>query len=76
MTIGERRVRPQFNPSGNQNIAAIKELSAALIDKIAGLIKEGYLIDTDDCALFLEYVEDAQKMVERAAMLAVKAASF
>lgn len=64
MTLGQTRVRDDFNPSDNQDVNYIKETTAALIDLCETLkAKDGRL-----AAL-------AQTAYEQAAMWAVKAAT-
>ena len=64
MTLGEERVRVSFNPSGDNVVDKIKQLSADLIDLCEGLKGN----DPRLAAL-------AQTQYEQAAMWAVKAAT-
>ncbi len=65
MTIGEDRVRYEFNPNGNQDVSMIKAKTADLIDFCEGLKNK----DPRLAAL-------AQTAYEEAAMWAVKAATL
>jgi len=65
-TMGEKRVRIDFNPSTNMDVAAIKQDTANLIDHCERLKGQG--CDGRLCAL-------AQTAYEEAAMWAVKAAT-
>jgi hypothetical protein len=68
MTKGEYRVGADFNPSGNEVVARVKELAAKLID----------LVETIDGAGDVEVARLralAQTETESAAMWAVKAAT-
>mgnify|MGYP001611057396 CR=1 FL=1 len=64
MSIGTDRVRPDFNPNGNPEVAHLKRLTADLIDACEVLKKK----DPRLAAL-------AQTAYEEAAMWAVKAAT-
>jgi len=66
MSIGEDRVRTQFNPSANTVVDQIKQESAALIN-----LCEGIKINGGDARC----VALAQTAYEEAAMWAVKAAT-
>lgn len=74
MTLGEERVRIDFNPSGDQRVNDIKKAAAHLIDMIAALDQSGGDQHTIDerkrCVLF------AQWYAEDAAMWAVKGATL
>jgi len=65
-TLGERRVRVSFNPSGNGTVNHIKRMSADLID-----LCEELKVDSETVRL----VALAQTHYEDAAMWAVKAAT-
>ena len=65
-TLGQQRVRIEFNPSGTDRVTSIKVMTAELIDlceTMKGKGKDGRL-----CSL-------AQTAYEEAAMWAVKAAT-
>ena len=64
MTLGEKRVRQGFNPSGNQDVFEIKDRTAKLIDFCETLKRKEPRL----AAL-------AQTAYEEAAMWAVKAAT-
>lgn len=66
-TLGEIRVRTEFNPSSNSTVDLIKQKSAELINILEGLKSAG-IVD-------LRLVATAQTAVEEAAMWAVKAAT-
>ncbi len=73
-TLGEYRVGISFNPSGNQEVDAIKKLSAVLIDTINGIAVDG---DATDAMVneVMRLKALAMTHVETAAMFAVKAAT-
>ena len=63
-TIGERRVRTDFNPSKDGIVDQIKQKTAEIINLIEPLKVNDYRL-----------AEEAQKLFEGAAMWAVKAAT-
>lgn len=67
-TLGEKRVRYSFNPSGSEVVEAIKRQTALLIDACEA-IKGGGPSERARCAAL------AQTAYEDAAMWAVKAAT-
>jgi hypothetical protein len=69
-TLGEDRVRVQFNPSRNSLIEQIKQKSAELIDICETLTDRGFQTSER-----LRLVRLAQTAYEEAAMWAVKAAT-
>jgi hypothetical protein len=72
-TIGERRVRTEFNPSGVGNVNFIKENSAKLINVCEEMKPQGYeKVDIEK----LRLISLAQTSYEEAAMWAVKAATY
>lgn len=72
-TIGERRIRIEFNPSGVGNVNYFKQKTAILIDVCEEMKpKEGELVDSEKMRL----IALAQTAYEEAAMWAVKAATF
>jgi len=73
LSLGEKRVRTEFNPSGVGNVNFIKEKSAELINVCEDLKpKDGSLINGEQARL----ISLAQTTYEEAAMWAVKAATF
>ena len=73
LTIGEKRVRTEFNPSGVGNVNFIKENSAKLINFCEDMKpKEGEKVEPEK----LRLIALAQIAYEEAAMWAVKAATF
>jgi len=74
-TIGEQRVRTEFNPSQNDKVSQIKQKSAELINLCEDLLTEkadeNGKIKHDTMILILK----AQSTYEEAAMWAVKAAT-
>lgn len=73
LTLGEKRVRTEFNPSGVGNVNFIKEKTAELINLCEDLKpKEGL----PRCGEQLRVISLAQTAYEEAAMWAVKAATF
>lgn len=72
-TIGEKRVRTKFNPSGVGNVNFIKENSAKLINVCDDMKpKEGEKVDPEK----LRLIALAQTAYEEATHWAVKAATF
>lgn len=73
LTLGEKRVRIEFNPSGVGNVNFIKENSAKLINVCDEMKpKEGEKVEPEK----LRIIALAQTAYEEAAMWAVKAATF
>lgn len=70
-TLGETRVRLNFNPSANQDVESIKRLAAAFIDKVQELKSQGSASSEQQRLYAL-----AQTHAEDAAMWAVKGATF
>lgn len=72
-SLGERRVRTEFNPDGVGNVNFIKEKSAELINVCEDLKpKDGPMMSGEKARL----ISLAQTAYEEAAMWAVKAATF
>ena len=72
-TIGETRVRADFNVSGSSIVDEIKQKSADLINVCEGLKPtDGAMISGEKARL----ISLAQTSFEEAAMWAVKAATF
>lgn len=71
-TLGEKRVRVGFNPSGEDRVSEIKLLTAKLIDISHTLQKEA--IDANDME-HARVAAIAMTSYEEAAMWAVKAAT-
>ncbi len=73
LTIGEKRVRTEFNSDGVGNVNFIKQNSAKLITVCEDMKpKEGELVEPEK----LRLISLAQTAYEEAAMWAVKAATF
>lgn len=69
-TIGEIRVRIEFNPAQSDTVSQIKQKSAELINLVASLEKEG------NCSPEMARLKAvAMTTYEEAAMWAVKAAT-
>jgi hypothetical protein len=71
MTLGQERVRMQFNPSSNPTVDEIKQKTAELIDLCESM--KGAVAPDD--REFLRLLALAQTHYEDAAMWAVKAAT-
>jgi len=72
-TIGEKRVRSAFNPSGAGNVNAIKNNTATLINICEEMKpKDGSILNNEQARL----IALAQTAYEEAAMWAVKAATY
>jgi len=72
LTIGEKRVRTQFNPSEKTTADIIKQKSAELINICESLkLTDGSMMSSEKIRLIAE----AQTCYEGAAMWAVKAAT-
>lgn len=72
-TLGEKRIRTAFNPSGVGNVNFIKENSARMIDVLEEMRpKPGEILDIEKQRL----ISIAQTAYEEAAMWAFKAATF
>ena len=71
-TIGEKRVRVDFNVTSNDVVTDIKVTGAKMIDLCEGMKPQGYeKVDTEK----LRLVSLAQTSYEEATMWAVKAAT-
>lgn len=83
MTLGERRVRTEFNPSQNDVVSRIKQASAELINVVDGInIEMGDITLENQDAEFLR-VQEMERLkelaldfYETAAMFAVKLATY
>lgn len=73
-TLGEYKVGIGFNPSGNQEVDAVKKLSAVLIDTINAIAVDGDATDAKVSEV-MRLKAIAMTHVETAAMFAVKAAT-
>jgi len=73
LTLGEKRVRTQFNPSAVGSVNFIKENSALLINVCEDLKKND---GSEEDFERLRLISLAQTAYEEAAMWAVKAATF
>lgn len=72
-TLGEDRVRVEFNPAKDDLVDQIKQKSAALINLIDTLKGDGSALLSGEQARLISL---AQTSYEEAAMWAVKAATF
>ncbi len=73
LSLGEKRVRTEFNPSGVGSVNFIKEKSAQLINVIEDLKpKDGSMMSGEKARL----IALAQTAYEEASMWGVKAATF
>ena len=83
MTEGEWRGGVSFNPSGNGDVTAVKALAADLIDTLLALsrgVEDTLTSESDEVDYHLAWEQDdlldrAARLVEEAAMWAVKAAT-
>jgi hypothetical protein len=73
LTLGEKRVRLGFNPSGNERVDKIKRIAADLID-LCEEVKVDH-IATEGSSEVFRLLALAQTHAEDAAMWAVKAAT-
>jgi hypothetical protein len=72
LSLGEKRVRAEFNPSGEGNVNCIKNDTAKLINVCEDMKpKEGEVVNGEKMRL----IALAQTTYEEAAMWAVKAAT-
>lgn len=72
-TLGESRVRTNFNASGSSTVDTIKQKSADLINVVEGLKStDGSMLSGEKARL----ISLAQTAYEEAAMWAVKAATY
>ena len=75
-SIGERRVRVAFNPSGRGTVEEIKEAGAALIDMIDRLrVADIHEENRAEHAEIDRLVKEAMRDIESGTMWAVKAAT-
>lgn len=70
-TLGEKRVRTDFNPSANSNVDQIKQKTAELINLLE--TERGIEKNYEDVAEKFRLIALAQTAYEEAAMWAVKA---
>ena len=77
-TLGEQRVRVEFNPSNVGNVNFFKEKSAEIINVLEDLRKANILDSSENynVAEHMRLISLAQTAYEEAAMWAVKAATF
>jgi hypothetical protein len=75
VTLGERRVRVNFNPSESDYVNDIKVAAAALIDLIDGAAGKPSWSD-NDLKEWLKLKDLAMIAAEQSAMWAVKAATY
>lgn len=75
-TIGEKRVRTDFNVTGSDVVTEIKNKSAALINLVQNGIDVPEGLPESDFGEFLRLRSLAMTAYEEAAMWAVKAATF
>lgn len=73
LSLGEKRIRTEFNPSAVGNVNFIKEKSADLINICEGLKPKS---EEEVFPEKLRLIALAQTAYEEAAMWAVKAATF
>lgn len=71
-TLGEKRVRTNFNVSGKGSVDAIKQETAILINQCEEMRTESETLPQEKARL----ISLAQTAFEEAAMWAVKAATF
>jgi hypothetical protein len=76
MSLGESRVRMQFNPSTNPTVDEIKQKTAELIDLCESMKERPPSAGAPDDREFLRLLALAQTHYEDAAMWAVKAATI
>lgn len=74
LTLGEFRVKTEFNPSKNDTVSKIKQKTAELINLCLELKESQY--DDLKQSIFEENCDWAAKLYEEAGMWAVKAATF
>jgi hypothetical protein len=78
MTLGEKRVNLDFNPSGDSTVHALKATMASFIDQVEAL-KEARKNREDsfpgETGEFMRIAATAQTYAETASMWAVKAAT-
>lgn len=72
LTLGEFRVRTQFNPSNLDNVQQIKQKTAELINILDEIRSKLTDITPEDARL----IDEAQTRYEDAAMWGVKAATI
>ena len=75
-TLGEKRVRTEFNPSNNSIAQNVKERAAELINYINENVNAGDNVPNNELGEFLRLKALAMTHVEDAAMWAVKAATY
>lgn len=76
MTLGEKRVRTNFNVSNDDFVAALKNDAAKYIDKIDQGLAVNPEFDKEKSGEFFRLKALALTAVEEAAMWAVKAATI
>jgi len=79
LTLGEKRVRSNFNPSENSVVDRIKQKSAELIDLVQMVKNDAAVnpnLDNQEQGEIFRLVALAQTAYEEGAMWGVKAATF
>ena len=74
LTLGERRVRTEFNPGNDDKVQNLKEHFARSINRVEKLKKAD--VRSEDLGERARCIAEAQNLIETAAMWAVKAATF
>lgn len=72
VTLGERRVRVQFNPGNDDVVQNLKEAYAHMIDRVEK-IRHEHIPETEQDGDFHRLIALAQTSLEESAMWAVKA---
>lgn len=76
LTLGQRRVRRNFNPSSNVAVEDLKDIQARFIDYLEALRGRAEELPAADKGEYLRLIALAQTTAEEAAMWAVKAVTI
>ncbi len=75
LSLGQRRVRANFNPSEKTVVADLKQLAARTIDTLETLRNSARALPEAERGEFYRLIATAQTKAEEMAMWAVKAAT-
>ena len=76
LTLGQRRVRRNFNPSSNVAVEDLKDIQARFIDYLEALRGRADELPVEDKGEYQRWISLAQTSAEEAALWAVKAVTI
>lgn len=75
-SLGEKRIRTEFNMSNSDSVAKIKQSTAEIINHLEEMRVEYQMNNSENDTEFLELINISQRKYEEAAMWAVKAYTY